>query len=145
MDKLWPTAIFCLCCAGAPGAIAQANLGDLLDKGATKVVRTEWLTLLPVTLSGVTMTGSAEFEMSVKTDGSFRGRSTSLQGHGSSPNWGWWRIDDSGRFCVDENFPKWNLQQTVCGYFYKLDGQYFRSDSDSDRNAPISPRKFVKG
>ena len=121
-------------------AHAQSNLGELLDQGGSKVTKDQWVALLPATVSGITTSGKAEFKLTFKPDGTFSGTSASLQGYGSSGNYGTWKMDSNGEQCFDENFPGWNLKLNTCGFLYKLGNQYFRSNSDSDKTSPIFKR-----
>jgi hypothetical protein len=123
-----------LACAGA--AQAQSTLGDLLDKGASKVTATETHALAPL---GVTRQGAdSDAIMTLRADGSVTGSVFNKQGFGASEAQGTWSVDAGGKRCVDVKLPAFNMSWAQCGYTYRLGNQLYGVASDSDRGAVVT-------
>ena len=130
--------IIAISVACANCAMAQSTLGEAIEKGAEIVLRDEFLSLLPITLSAVTASGKAEATLKYKADGTLSGHVTSLGGHGTSGSFGTWTIDETGKRCIDETLTTWNMKYTGCTYMFKLDGRYFRASEDLARDQKIT-------
>ena len=120
-------------------AQAQDNLGGLLDKGTTKLSKEEWMAILPVSVSYIWLSKNGNFELTYKGDGTHSGNAQHFPSGTSSGAYGTWKIDEGGKICIVEKFSNsyWTTSD-FCYFLFKLDGQMFASDSDTDRNARIS-------
>jgi hypothetical protein len=129
----------------APFAIAQTNLGELLDAGAKKLSVEEFKQeVVQHVIVGPTPSGGGNLELMYVTNGE-------IQGTGSYPPFlnspqsfsGRWTTDDTGRVCTTMQFFIGNppvVLPTRCQFWFKHDGQYFFADSDSERTARVVRR-----
>lgn len=132
-------AIYFLLVGVLGSAVAQDNLGGLLDKGAKKVSKDEWNALLPVNVSYIWLSKNGKLALTFKTDASHSGNAQHFPSGTSSGVYGTWKIEENGKICIDEKFSNayWS-PDVFCYFLFQLDGQPFISDSESDRNARIS-------
>jgi hypothetical protein len=124
-------------------AYPQSNLGELLDKGATKVTKETWKSMLPVKFGGIDFTGRVDFEFTFTDDGKFNGRAYLTRGNGSSGSYGTWTMEESGKQCIDETLPNWSMTWQECWCVYALDGKYYSTQNDSDRSAKALARTLI--
>ncbi len=134
-------------------AVAQSNVGELLDAGAKRVSAQEFRDqVVQRNLVGDTATGGA-IEIMYSASGSVQGQGAdkaygarSLAG---SIN-GAWMIDDDERICTEMAMMSVTgvsgatgnlVLPRRCQYWFKLDGKYFISDSDWDRRAKVLRRE----
>lgn len=118
-------------------ALAQSTLGEALDMGAVKVLKEEYLLLLPATLSGISLSGKTRYVIKNKPDGTFSGNVTTVDNSASTGSFGTWVMDEKGKRCVDETLSSWNMTWKGCSYFFKLSGRYFRVE-ELDRDQRIA-------
>ncbi len=132
-----------------PFAVAQNNLGELLDAGAKRPSAEEFRQeVTKHTLVGINPFGG-RMEVMYASSGMIQGSSniytgnpiTAQQGAGGSID-GVWNIDDSGRTCTSMVVGRTFLPLR-CQFWFKYKQDYFIADSDSDRNARVS-RRTVK-
>ena len=127
-----------------PLAAAQSNLGELLDAGAKKLSVEEFKEeLVQRVIVGPTPSGGGNLELMYANNGEIQGAGnypptfSSLQ-----PIRGAWTTDDNGRVCTSMQMG--SAPQLVlpprCQFWFKNAGQYFYSDSDSDRHARVFRR-----
>jgi hypothetical protein len=132
-----------------PLAVAQSNLGELLDAGAKKLTPEEFRQeLVQRVIVGPTQTGGS-LEVIYTTTGSVQGSGTYTRGFAmTSPVSGDWMIDGDGRICTSMRIgagPGGGMTSTVslpsrCQFWFKVADQYFLSDTDSDRRARVLSR-----
>lgn len=125
----------------APLAVAQSNLGELLDAGgAQKLTVDEFKTeLVQRPIVGQTPTGSRLQIVYGKT-GVIAGEA-SVPNAGTMTLTGEWTIDDSGRICTSLTFTRANNELLRrCEFWFKYKQEYFLSVSDSDRQAKLLRR-----
>ena len=134
-------------------ALAQTNVGQLLDNGASKLSAADFKQQLvgrllegPGRGSGFT-TFSAQ-ELIYLEDGMIRGSGqvTTPGGMTSGGQFvieGTWTIDDRDRVCQTTRAAGLSLSPR-CQYWFKLADKYFFADSDSDRSALITVRTVKK-
>jgi hypothetical protein len=128
-----------------PLAAAQSNLGELLDAGAKKLSVEEFKEeLVQRVIVGPTAFGQGFLELMYANNGE-------IQGLGNQPPTvmspqpirGEWTADDNGRICtsmqIGPAFGYVSLPRR-CQFWFKNAGQYFYSDSDSDRHARVFRR-----
>lgn len=141
--KSWMGIFAVIACAGPASALAQGNLGELLDMGARQIPKDELVRLL----SGLTMSGESfgnqggSIRFEYKADGSVSGHLRTADGR-EFPSSGTWTVDDSGKFCRDmarANGSKWG----DCRYFFKLADGFYAAQS-GDRSTKIEKRIFEK-
>jgi hypothetical protein len=135
-----------LACAGS--AYAQSTLGEILDGGAKKITKEEWMAMLPVKTTDFWPGSVGETELTYKPDGSIFGNAYHYASGSSSPATGTWTVDDSGKVCIAQRntgsgFQSWE----ECSIRYQLGDKYFRivtsatrgriAGSDSDRSTKI--------
>ena len=132
-----------------PFAVAQNNLGELLDAGARKLSAEEFRQeVTKQTLVGVSPLG-LRMEMMYASSGMIQGSSSIYTGNPLSAQVGAgglidgvWNIDDSGRTCTSMVVGRTFLPFR-CQFWFKYKQDYFIADSDSDRNARVV-RRTVK-
>lgn len=133
-----------------PFAVAQKNLGELLDVGAKKLSAEEFKQeVVQRTLVGLSPAGS-RMELMYANSGVIQGRSDALGDAlptGSTmpviaPIDGVWNIDESGRICASMVIGR-NLLPLRCQVWFKYKEDYFVADSDSDRYVKVL-RRSVK-
>lgn len=139
-SRQWP--LVAACCFSA-AAMAQSNLGELLDMGARQIQKDELVSLL----SGLTMSGESfnnqggTILFAYKADGTVAGHLRTADGR-EFPSSGTWKVDDSGKFCRDmarPNGSKWG----DCRYFYRHADGYYAAETN-DRATKIEKRIFEK-
>ena len=131
-----------------PSAVAQNNLGELLDAGAKRLSAEEFRQeVVQRTIVGATTTGG-RMEMMYASSGMIKGDNNLYTGSPQSdiqnfgPIDGVWNIDDSGRTCTSMVIGRTFLPLR-CQFWFKYKEDYFIADSDSDRHARVF-RRTVK-
>ena len=129
-------------------AIAQNTFGELLDAGATKLSPDEFRQeVMQRVIVGPTATGGT-VELMYAGTGVIQGAGTSSALAGWSPLAGEWNADTEGRICTSMRIgggpgtgPIMGTQLPPrCQFWYRKDGAFFFSDSDSDRSARVFRR-----
>ena len=134
-------------------ALAQTNVGQLLDSGAVKLSAEDFKQQIVGRFlvgpgRGVSMMDSAQ-EVVYLEDGLIRGSgsATTLGGmRGGGQSFyieGTWTIDERGRVCQSTRAGSVVLAPR-CQYWFKQSDKYFFADSDSDRSALITVRTVKK-
>ena len=138
-------AIFVVVGLASASALAQTNLGELLDMGGKKLSRQEAVdSLSGATLSGETREG-AVFQTEYKADGTYAGSFVSPQNKRNGSTFGKWTVDDSGKVCIDGIVRLYQVRpQQSCVFYFRGGDQYYTSASDADRAAPVSKRAIKK-
>jgi hypothetical protein len=148
----WPTGL--AVALSAPLAVAQSNLGDLLDAGGKRLSAEDFKReLVQRVLVGPTPLGS-ELEIVYAPTGSIQGiGGNPLDTPGSfrrtMPVSGEWKLGDGERICSQMQItPTTGMPTTLaarCQFWFKLGDVYFVSDSDFDRRATILKRTIKPG
>ena len=129
-------------------AVAQSNLGELLDSGAKKLSPEQFKDeIVQRIVVGPSPTG-VTFEVMYAESGNIAGTSGSnvVGVNRIFPVSGAWSLDDSGRVCSEFNLftftgpNQGTLLPKRCQSWFKLSGVYFVADSDSDRQARVLRR-----
>ena len=142
-----PVAVAFLLCAGP--ALAQTNLGELLDAGAKPLSAQEFKeALVQRVVVGPTPTGG-RIEVMYTTSGGVQGTGHTRPAAETMivivPINGAWTLGDDGKVCTSMrigigqgggNAPPVVLPPR-CQFWFKHGEQYFLSDSDSDRGARV--------
>ena len=126
---------------------AQNNLGALLDAGAKRLSPEEFKQdVVQRVLVGPTAAGT-NLEIMYATSAVISGRGTNyLTGAAPVEVAGEWKIDDSGKICTSMRLmgPTFGTQEVTlpprCQFWFRHNGQYFISDSDSDRSMRVFRR-----
>jgi hypothetical protein len=124
-----------------PGAIAQNNLGDLLDAGAKMLSAEEFKDeVVQRSIVGPTAAGG-HIEVLYSTKGTIQGMGipSTVPTHGATPIYGDWKVDENGKICTSMVIGDTNLPYR-CQSWFKSADKYFVSDSDSDRRARVLVR-----
>jgi hypothetical protein len=129
----------------APFAAAQSNLGELLDAGAKKLSVEEFKEeLVQRVIVGLAPSGSGNLELMYANNGEIQGTGAYPPTFVSpQPIRGAWTTDDNGRVCTSMQIGNAAPQLVLpprCQFWFKNAGQYFYSDSDSDRHARVFRR-----
>jgi len=124
-------------------ANAQSTLGEILDAGAKKITAADFKRdVVQRALVGATNAG-ASLEVMYAANGSIAGRGADpLDPQGTFRPVslsGTWTIDETDRVCAAMRAGPVIFPQR-CQFWFKLDGAYFISDSDSDRRAAVLRR-----
>jgi hypothetical protein len=129
-------------------AMAQNNLGELLDTGAKVLSAEEFkYQLVQRVIVGLTATGG-NLEIMYVENGTIQGIgfAPSSPGNQFVPVNGEWKIDEKGKICssirIGLSVGSYALPFR-CQVWFKLADQYYLSDSDSDRHARVL-RRTVK-
>ena len=131
----------------APVAVAQSNLGELLDAGATKLSVDEFKQeLVQHTIAGPTATGG-NIEVIYVANGVIQGVgahpfATGNIGNPFSPISGEWKVDENGKICTTMQIGTLGgvMLPFRCQFWFKYKEAYFLSDSDTDRSAKVLSR-----
>lgn len=138
----------------APLAVAQTNLGQLLDAGGKKLSAQDFEEqLVQQMLIGPSGTG-VPLEIIYTAQGSVVGSGTSPGGIGMTRFGGQWRFDANGKVCASmivggqyaaggPASPSVILPER-CQSWFKLGEQYFLSDSDTDRSTRVLVRTLKR-
>lgn len=132
-----PIVLFLL----APMALAQGNLGELVDAGARRMSIEEFRQeLVQRVVVGPTASGG-NLEIMYAANGSIQGRGTSekFRGVPLADFQGEWKPDDSGRVCSSIGMRR--AQNPLhCQFWFKHGEIYFVSDSATDRSSLVLAR-----
>jgi hypothetical protein len=133
----------------APLAIAQNNLGELLDAGAKQLSVEEFNEqVVQRIIVGPTATGGT-IQVMYATNGSVQGNGAFVASFSTAslaPISGEWKVGDDGRICTSMQMGSnlgggpGGMLPFRCQLWFKLADQYFLSDSDSDRRAKVLRR-----
>jgi hypothetical protein len=130
----------------APLAVAQNNLGELLDAGAKRLSVEEFkLEVVQHLIVGPTASGSS-LELIYTTNGQVSGKALSAAGQVNTGTIdGDWKVDDSGRVCTAMRVlgSSQLALPARCQFLFKYKDAYFFVDSDTDRGARVL-RRTVK-
>ena len=138
-------------------ASAQGNLGALLDMGAKKISKVEYVTSLPVTSYSVWPDGKGEEELTYFTDvmvidddrtsggaitfpqfcSTVSGTEKQCTSGATSGATGKWTMTASGKICTSVRFTSWPGTHEECRFLFRLGDEIFVSMSDSARAAPV--------
>jgi hypothetical protein len=126
-------------------ALAQNNLGELLDMGGKKLSKQEAVAALSGANSSGETPGGAVVQSDYKEDGTYAGSFTSPQNKRNGSTYGKWTVDDTGKVCIDGTLRLYEVQpQKGCVFYFKNGDQYYISTSDSDRGVLVSKRAIKK-
>jgi hypothetical protein len=147
MSRFIPCIAMAALSLAASVALAQASLGELLDKGATKLSVDEF----KAELVGQTLVGPSRSNVMVVIEviyldsGHIQGvGSNTMMGGGFAPNAyfgvrGSWTVGDAQQICDSMVVGAVTLPSR-CQYWYRYDRRYYASDSDTDRSARVLVR-----
>jgi len=121
-------------------AVAQSNLGELLDAGARRLTVDEFKAEVVQRPIVGQLPSGANVEIVYTKTGAISGQSL-VQHLGPMTLDGEWTIDDDGRICTSVAFTR-AAHQTLsrCEFWFKYKEQYFLSISDSDRQTRLLRR-----
>jgi len=150
LSKTLLAGIFLASCVSP--AVAQTNVGQLLDSGAAKLSAADFKQeivgryLVGPGRGGLISTSSAQ-EVVYLEDGLIRGSGSVGTFSGtfgvSFGIEGTWTIDERDRVCQTTRAGNVVLAPR-CQYWFKLSDKYYFADSDSDRSALITVRTVKK-
>jgi hypothetical protein len=138
-----------------PVAVAQSNLGELLDAGAKKLSVDEFKKeVVQRLIVGPTLSGAIVEVMYAPTGliqglGSYGAPAPGARAATmSAPVSGDWTVDNEGRICTSMRVGMSlgsgsTLLPTRCQFWFKYKEDYFFTDSDSDRSMRVL-RRIVK-
>ena len=128
----------------APIAVAQSNLGELLDAGAKKLSAEEFKDqVVQRVIVGLSPAGG-NIELMYANSGVIAGKGSYIEAASVrlAAIEGEWTIDDNERVCSSMRIGAFGtggmLLPPRCQFWFKHAEQYFLSDSDSDRRARCS-------
>lgn len=130
-------------------AVAQNNLGELLDAGAKKLSADEFKQeVVQRTIRGQTASGEGNIEIMYAGNGLIQGNGSSVAVNLiNAPLSGEWTTDADGRVCTSMRTYRYGgtaaALPTRCQFWFKYKDDYFLADSDSDRSARVL-RRTVK-
>ena len=120
---------------------AQATVAELTTQGAKKLSKEELQKLHAggVTQKGTTRNG-ADYTQQNKPDGSVSGNAQSTRG--SAGLYGTWKIEDSGKLCLDLKTTSGGSLQS-CFFVWTLGDKYFSTLEDTAAT-DARPIQFIK-
>jgi hypothetical protein len=130
----------------APLAMAQNNLGELLDAGATRLSPEAFKeeVVQRVIVGRTTIGGNIEVMYAQSGEIAGLGSYTADSPTRLAAISGEWKLDDNGRVCTAMRISSapggGTLLSPRCQFWFKHNGQYFISDYDSDRSARVLRR-----
>jgi hypothetical protein len=126
-----------------PLAVAQNTVGELLDAGATRISAEDFKRdVVQHTIVGPTSQGG-QLELVYAGDGQIQGLGTGRFTMRDVPLSGEWKMGAGGAICTSMRSGGGIALPYRCQTWFKLAENYFISDSDSDRYAPVL-RRTVK-
>jgi hypothetical protein len=135
-----------------PSALAQSDLGQVLDAGGKLVTLEEFKQeLVQHALIGPTPTGSS-LEIIYTTSGGIQGTGVQPAGPGFAPARynGNWVEGENGSVCSTLVFQAGSAGSTQitlprrCQFWFKVGERYYLSDSDTDRSAKVLLRTIKR-
>jgi hypothetical protein len=124
-------------------ALAQSNIGELLDKGGKKVIKADFDALLPLRVKYKWPQGGGDGDLVYAADGTLQGTESHWRSRSDSPTTGTWTFDDNGRWCIKKSLIAWNTTTDLCWYLFQAGDRYFMSQADIDRSARIAPIESI--
>ena len=128
----------------APLAVAQSNLGQLLDAGAKRLSPEEFREEVVQRVLVGSMASETRIELIYASSGQISGRGANAAGPTTVELGGDWRIDESGKICSSMRVTGAGGASAAlparCQFWFKYKEDYFVSDSDWDRSAPVFRR-----
>lgn len=132
------------------GAVAQTNLGELLDAGATPLSAEEFRKDVVGRIVVGPTTAGGSLELMYTPNGIVAGTGSIMRStYTLAPVDGAWKIDEDGRICTSMRIaghpsaPAFAGQYMLpprCQRWFRYAGGFFVSDSDSDRGAKVLRR-----
>ncbi len=129
--------IFIACLLSLGVASAQDNLGVLLDRGAKKIHKADYLATLPVTVYSVWPDGKGEKVWTFTPDGKVTGTEKDYASGATSGIDGKWTMINSGKICTSVRFTSWPGSREECRYLFRVGSDVFVAMSDTARLAPV--------
>jgi hypothetical protein len=135
-----------LAIAPAVALSQEVDLGQLLEKGAARLSKSELDALVPGTTTKFTQWtagakghGNVDYTWENTVGKPFRA-------YARAPRWsydgtGTWTISGDGRYCWDVTI---NREWKACRFIFKAADGYYMSPSADDRAAKATPIKFQK-
>jgi hypothetical protein len=121
-------------------AVAQSNLGELLDAGGRRLTVDEFKAELVQRLIVGQTAGGDNLEILYGRTGEIAGGAL-LPNYGLMTIFGEWTTDDNGRICTSMQFARASRETLRrCEFWFKYKEQDFLSVSDSDRRARLVRR-----
>lgn len=124
-------------------ASAQSNLGELLDKGAKKMLKEDYAAMAPFRVQYLWPQGGGEGDLVYKADGTLAGTEYHWPSSSQSPAVGSWTVDDGGKWCIKKTMAAWKANTDVCWYSFRLGDDFFGGLSD-DRTAKVFKVKSLQ-
>jgi hypothetical protein len=135
--------VTCLLLFGG-AAMAQSNLGDLLDKGAKKLGKEDYLAMMPFKVKYVWPNRGGEGDLVFNADGTLSGTEFHYPSRSESPAVGTWTVDDGGKWCIKKSMAVWNSKTDQCWYSFRQGDDYWGTFSDTDRAARLVQTKITR-
>ncbi|MES2960312.1 MAG: hypothetical protein V4792_19140 [Pseudomonadota bacterium] len=123
-------------------AAAQSTVGELLDKGAKKILKEDYLAMMPMRLQYQWPNRQGEGDLVFRADGSLSGSEYHYASRSESPATGTHELEDDGKWCMKKHMPVWNSRTDQCWHNYKLGDDYYGAFSD-DKGARAIKVKSV--
>lgn len=106
-------------------ALAQSNVGELLDAGGKALSKDEVLAVLKGATASGPLNGGGESQIEWKDNGVLSGYTVNATGRRGSI-FGTWAVDESGRICRDYEVKFYESTKVKdCFSVYRLGEQYF--------------------
>ena len=132
-----PLLVLIGCLFSLGGAHAQSNLGELLDLGAKKILKPEYVASLPTTVFAVWPDGKGERRLTFFPDGKITGNEKHYASGATSGSVGKWTMTDSGKICTSVRFTVWQGSREECRYFFRVGSDVYITLSDAARATPV--------
>lgn len=135
---------------GLTAAHAQSTLGEVLDKGGTRIDASHWRAMLPHQNFGFGQKSLNRTQVIFSEDGKLSGSESprdlfSTQANASQRSRsikGSWQMEADGKMCIDQVFGRYESVYSGCFYMFRLDDTIFHVDagSETDRSAAVTRR-----
>lgn len=126
----------------AAAASAQSTVGELLDQGGQKLLKTDYAQMAPFRVKYIWFQGGGEGDILFNADGTLSGSEYHYSSRSETPATGSWTVDETGKWCVKKNLSVWNRNTDVCWYGFRSGDQYYGTLSE-DRAARVGKIKSL--
>lgn len=131
-----PTLAAALLATATPLAQAQSTVGELLDKGGSKLLKADYDALMPARVQYRWPNGQGEGDLVMTADGKITGTEYHFSSRSDSPAVGTWTVAEDGKVCTPKEMKAWGRRTDLCWYTFRMGSDSFMS-ATSDRDGKL--------
>ncbi len=131
-------------CIVASSAFARSTVGELLDKGASKLSKEDYAALTPFRVVYQWPNRQGEGDLLYAADGTVAGSEFHYPSRSASPATGTWTVDDGGKWCIKKFMQSWDSRTDQCWFSWKLGDDYYGSLGEEKNTKVIKVKSFAK-